>query len=107
MKKVVINESVNKNKLIESLFNLIGKNNSLHSFKIDDKWFEEIKKGKRFEIRKDDRPNMPIKNDIVWLDAKNKGVLIKVVYTLSHHEAPNYIKYGYCVFGFELLNIIE
>ncbi|MDR0767730.1 MAG: DUF3850 domain-containing protein [Methanosarcinales archaeon] len=74
-----------------------------HVYKIQDSWFEEIRKGKRFEIRKDDRKSVPVEGDAVCLKSQSKGsMIVRVVYTLLHTEAPDFVKDGFFIFGFEI-----
>ena len=93
--------------ILESFY-FLEKNGStshnFHVYKIKNFWFNEIEKGKNFEIRKDDRSSAPIEGDLVCLKSESNGyVLVRVIYVLHHNEASEFVKDGYFIFGFEPL----
>lgn len=75
-----------------------------HEYKIKDSWFQQISKGKEFEIRKDDRPSVPKPGDIVILTSETLGdCLIRVKYVLHWKDAPEFVKEGYFIMAFRIL----
>ncbi len=87
---------------------------SHHELKTVNPFFRDIVDGlKQFEIRKNDRDYK--QGDTVTLYeynpinkcATSRWVNVKITYVLYHHDFPDGIKEGYCIFGFTELNRIN
>jgi hypothetical protein len=71
--------------------------------KITNHWFNEISKGKNFEVRKNDRNYKA--GDIINLYVPDSDPMIckpvRITYVLTAEQFSEGIQAGYCVFGWE------
>ncbi|MDR2944497.1 MAG: DUF3850 domain-containing protein [Methanosarcinales archaeon] len=81
----------------------MSESHHFHVYKIRDFWYNEIHKGKLFEIRKDDRESVPVEGDVVCLMSSLHYLFVKVTYVLNHNEAPEYVSEDMFIFGFEII----